>query len=370
MRAAWIALAALTAAAAAAAAETFETSAGPVVVTKVAGGLENPWALAFLPDGRILVTERPGRLRIVEDGRVSRPVAGLPEVYARGQGGLLDVAPARDFAETGVLFLSYAEPAQGGRARTAVARARLAGDRLEDLAVLFRQTPALEGGRHFGSRIVEAPDGTLFITLGDRGHREMAQDPANTVGKLVRIAPDGDAPADNPFVGRAGHAPEIFSIGHRNTQGATLDAEGRLWVVAHGARGGDEINRPEAGRNYGWPVISYGRHYSGAPIGEGTEKPGMEQPLHVWDPSIAPSGLTVMEGPLFPDWRGDLFVGALRGAMIVRLEMADGAPTGAEERLFEYEFGRIRDVEAGPDGALWFVTDERDGALYRATPAD
>ena len=345
--------AALAAAPCGAAAETFESSAGPITVERVAGGLDSPWALAFLPDGRILVTERPGRLRIVEDGRVSAPLAGLPAVFAENQGGLLDVTPARDVAETGTLFLTYAEPAGGGRARTAAARARLAGDRLADLAVIFRQEPALPGGRHFGSRIVEAADGTLFVTLGDRGHRPMAQDPSNHVGKLVRIAPDGAIPADNPFLGRAGHAPELWSIGHRNTQGADLDAEGRLWTVAHG-----------------WPVISYGRHYSGAPIGEGTEKPGMEQPLHIWDPSIAPSGLTVYDGALFPDWRGDILVGALRGAMIVRVDLEDGAPTGAEERLFEFAFGRIRDVETGPDGALWFVTDERPGGLYRAAPAD
>ena len=350
-------------------AETFESSAGPIAVEQVAGGLDRPWALAFLPDGRILVTERPGRLRIVEDGRVSAPLAGLPEVFAQGQGGLLDVTPARDVAETGTVFISYAEPAGSGRARTAVARARLAEDRLDDVEVIFRQEPALAGGRHFGSRIVEAPDGTLFVTLGDRGQRPMAQEPATHVGKLVRIAPDGSAPQDNPFHGREGHAPELWSIGHRNTQGADLDAEGRLWTVAHGARGGDEINRPEPGRNYGWPVISHGRHYSGAPIGEGTEKVGMEQPLHVWDPSIAPSGLTVYDGALFPDWRGDIFVGALRGAMIVRVDLERGEPTGAEERLFEFAFGRIRDVVTGPDGALWFVTDESPGALYRVAPA-
>ena len=360
---------ALALAAAPLAAETFPSSAGPLRVERVADGLAHPWALAFLPDGRILVTERPGRLRVVENGRVSDPIEGVPEVHDWGQGGLLDVTPARDFAESGTLFLSFSEPAGGSRARTAVARARLEGDRLEDVAVIFRQEPALEGGRHFGSRVVEGADGTLFVTLGDRGRRSMVQDPAHHVGKLVRIAPDGSVPPDNPLVGRDGHAPEIFSIGHRNTQGADLDAGGRLWVVAHGARGGDEINRPEAGRNYGWPVISYGRHYSGAPIGEGTEKPGMEQPLHVWDPSIAPSGLTVYDGALFADWAGDVFVGALRGEMVVRVEIADGAPTGAEERLFEAAFGRIRDVETGPDGALWFVTDDDPGGLYRVTPA-
>ncbi len=364
------ALFALLLAAAPAAAETFPSSAGPLAVERIAGGLENPWALAFLPDGRLLVTERPGRLRILSGGALSEPITGVPDVYARGQGGLLDVAPARDFADSGLLFLSYAEPAEGGRARTAVARARLAGDRLEDVRVIFRQAPALEGGRHFGSRVVEAEDGTLFVTLGDRGNRPMAQDPTNHVGKLVRIARDGAIPTDNPFADGAQALPEIYSLGHRNTQGADLDAEGRLWVVAHGARGGDEFNRPEAGRNYGWPVISYGRHYSGAPIGEGTEKPGMEQPLFVWDPSIAPSGLSVYDGALFADWTGDLFVGALRGRMLVRVEIEDGAPTGVEERLLPDAFGRIRDVETGPDGALWFVTDEDPGGIFRSAPAD
>jgi glucose/arabinose dehydrogenase len=355
--------------ASAAAAETYPTSAGPVRVERVAGGLSYPWGMDFLPDGRVLVTERSGALRLVTDGAVSDPIAGVPAVYDSGQGGLLDVALSPDFAETGLLFLSYAEPAAGG-ARTAVARARLAGDRLEDVETIFRQRPALSGGRHFGSRIVPAPDGTLFVTLGDRGARDMAQDPSNLIGKLVRIAPDGAIPPDNPFVGRSGHAPEIYSIGHRNTQGADLDAEGRLWTVAHGARGGDEINRPEAGRNYGWPVISYGRHYSGASIGEGTAKPGMEQPLFYWDPSIAPSGLTVYDGALFPEWRGDLFVGALRGQLLARVEIEDGAPTGVEERLLEGALGRIRAVETGPDGALWLLTDESPGGLWRIVPGE
>ncbi len=353
----------------AAAAETYPTSAGAVRVERVAGGLSYPWGLDFLPDGRVIVTERSGTLRLVTDGAVSDPIAGVPPVYDSGQGGLLDVALSPDFAETGLLFLSYAEPAEGG-ARTAVARARLAGDRLEDVETIFRQRPALSGGRHFGARIVPAPDGTLFVTLGDRGARDMAQDPANLIGKLVRIAPDGSIPPDNPFVGREGHAPEIYSIGHRNAQGAALDAGGRLWTVAHGARGGDEINRPEAGRNYGWPVISYGRHYSGAAIGEGTAKPGMEQPLFHWDPSIAPSGLTVYDGALFPEWRGDLFVGALRGQLLARVEIEDGAPTGVEERLLQGALGRIRAVETGPDGALWLLTDAAPGGLYRVTPAE
>jgi glucose/arabinose dehydrogenase len=353
----------------AAAAETYPSSAGPLRVDAVATGLDQPWGMAFLPDGRVLVTERGGALRLIDDGAVSAPIQGVPAVYDSGQGGLLDVAISPDFAETGLIFLSYAEPAEGG-ARTAVARATLAETRLEDVAVIFRQRPALSGGRHFGSRIVPAPDGTLFVTLGDRGARDSVQDPSNLIGKLVRIAPDGSIPADNPFVGREGYAPEIYSIGHRNTQGAGLDAEGRLWTVSHGAAGGDEINRPEPGRNYGWPVISYGSHYSGARIGEGTEKPGLEQPEYYWDPSIAPSGLTVYDGDLFPDWRGDIFVGALRAQLLARVDMEAGSPTGAEERLLDGALGRIRAVATGPDGALWLLTDESPGGLYRITPAE
>ena len=353
----------------AAAQEAFASSAGPLRVETVAEGLEHPWAMAFLPDGRLLVTERPGALRIVDRGRVSAPLDGIPEVWEAGQGGLLDVALARDFAQSGVLFLSYAEPAEGG-ARTAVARARLAGDRLEDVTVIHRQSPTLQGGRHFGSRIVPAADGTLFVTLGDRGWDAGAQDLTSGLGKVIRIGADGSIPPDNPFAQGGEGAPELWSWGHRNPQGAALDAQGRLWTVEHGARGGDEINRPEPGVNHGWPVISYGRHYSGAKIGEGTEKEGMAQPLFVWDPSIAPSGLTVYEGELFPDWRGDLFTGGLRAELLARVEMGPDGPTGREERLFDGEFGRIRDVRTGPDGALWFLTDEDPGAVFRVTPAD
>ncbi len=347
-------------------AQTFDSSAGPLRVEQVARGLEHPWSLAFLPDGRMLVTERPGRLRLIEDGRLSAPLAGVPVVDDTGQGGLFDVALAPDFAETGTLFLSYAEPRDGGAA-TAVARARLDGDRLEGLSVIFRMNRASRGGRHFGGRIVVAPDGTLFVATGDRGDGDRAQDGFDHAGKVLRIAPDGAAPPDNPFAAGGG-APEVWSLDHRNIQGAALDGAGRLWTVEHGARGGDEVNRPEAGLNYGWPVISYGVHYSGARIGEGTHKPGMEQPAFWWDPSIAPSGLTLYDGALFPQWRGDILVGALRAELIARVEMADGAPTGAEERLFEGAFGRIRDVRTGPDGALWFLTDEGDGGVFRVTP--
>ncbi|MGF1660026.1 MAG: PQQ-dependent sugar dehydrogenase [Rubrimonas sp.] len=369
MQRAALALSLFTAVAQQATAQVFPSSAGPVRVERISEGLEHPWAMAFLPDGRLLVTERPGRLRIVEGGRVSAPLAGAPEVWESGQGGLLDVALARDFAQTGTLFLSYSEPAEGG-ARTAVARARLEGDGLEDLAVIYRQTPTLQSGRHFGSRIVVAADGALFVTLGDRGRDAGAQDLRSGLGKVIRIRPDGSIPQGNPFVQGGEAPPEIWSWGHRNPQGAALDEDGTLWSVEHGARGGDEINRTLPGVNHGWPVISYGRHYSGAKIGEGTAKEGMAQPLFVWDPSIAPSGLTVYAGELFPDWRGDLFTGGLRAELLARVEMGPDGPTGREERLFEGEFGRIRDVRTGPDGALWFLTDEADGAIFRVAPAD
>ena len=362
MRAAIAALALLTAAAASA--QTFRTAAGPVRVEQVAGGLENPWSLAFLPDGRALVTERPGRLRILDDGALSAPLAGVPEVYDSGQGGLFDVALAHDFAQSRALYLAYAEPGRGG-AGTALARAVLDGDALRDVTVIFRQSGYSGGGRHFGGRIVVNPDGTLFLTTGDRGDADRAQDLGDHAGKVLRLNPDGSAPADNPFVGQPGALPEIWSWGHRNPQGAGLDAEGRLWTVEHGARGGDEINRPEAGANHGWPVISYGRHYWGGRIGEGTTKPGMVQPLHHWDPSIAPSGLIVYDGALFPDWRGDVIVGALKFQLLARID----GETGAEERILDGEFGRIRDVRQAPDGAIWFLTDEDPGGVHRMTPA-
>jgi glucose/arabinose dehydrogenase len=351
-----------------AAAKLFDSSAGFIEATRVAAGFENPWSLAFLPDGRLLVTERPGRLRLVRDGEVSPPIAGVPEVYARGQGGLFDVVLAPDFADSGTLFLAYAEP-RGDGAATALARARLVGDRLENVTVIFRMNRPSQGGRHFGGRIVFAPDGTLFLTTGDRGEPDRAQDPFDHAGKVLRLNPDGSIPADNPFADGAAAAPEVWSLGHRNIQGAGFDAEGRLWTVEHGAAGGDEVNRPEPGRNYGWPVISYGREYSGGRIGEGAAKPGMEQPAFHWDPSIAPSGLTVYDGALFPQWRGNVLVGALKFQLIARLE-PNTDDRFVEERIFDGDFGRIRDLRTGPDGALWFLTDEDPGAIYRLAPAD
>ncbi len=343
----------------------FETSAGRVRLVTVAAGLEQPWSVAFLPDGRMLVTERPGRLRIVEaGGRLSDPLGNVPEVYAGGQGGLLDVALDPGFAENRTIYLSYAEPGEGGAA-TAVARARLGPAALEDLRVIFRQRPKVGGGNHFGSRLVFGRDGLLFITLGERNQREQAQSLEDHFGTVVRVHPDGSVPEDNPFVGRPDALPEIWSYGHRNVQGAALHPEtGQLWTVEHGPRGGDEINVPAPGENHGWPVIGYGRHYSGAKIGVGTEQEGMEQPVYYWDPSIAPSGMTFYTGDALPEWRGSVFVGALAGRLLARLEL-DGNRVVREERLFR-DFGRrIRDVRQGPDGMLYLLTAEGDGELLR-----
>jgi glucose/arabinose dehydrogenase len=343
----------------------------PVRVQTVADGLEHPWGLAFLPDGRMLVTERPGRLRIVgRDGRLSEPLAGVPQVLARGQGGLLDVALDPRFAANRLVYLSYAEPGEGGTAGTAVARGRLGEGRLEDVRVIYRQQPKVAGPNHFGSRLVFVRDGTLFVTQGDRyTYRDGAQDLSVGFGKLVRINPDGSVPRDNPFVGRAGARPEIFSYGHRNVQGAALHPEtGQLWTAEHGARGGDELNRPEAGKNYGWPVITYGVDYSGATIGEGTAKPGMEQPVYYWDPVIAPSGMTFYTGDAFPDWKGSVFIGSLRPGLLVRLTLADGR-VAREERYLADLRERIRDVRQGPDGLLYLLTDSPDGRILRVMPA-
>ncbi|MDQ8024093.1 MAG: PQQ-dependent sugar dehydrogenase, partial [Moraxellaceae bacterium] len=322
-------------------------------VDTVAKGLENPWAVAFLPDGRMLVTERPGRLRVVStDGKLSAPVANVPAVAARGQGGLLDVILDPEFASNRTIFLSYSEPRDGGNG-TAVAKARLndAATALENVQVIFRQQPTYDGTHHFGSRLVVARDGKLFVTLGERSNlRDKAQELDNHLGKVVRIERDGSVPKDNPFVGRAGAKPEIWSYGHRNPQSAALHPDsGVLWTVEHGARGGDEVNIPQAGKNYGWPVISYGRHYSMLPIGEGTAKPGMEQPLHYWDPSIAPSGMAFVTSPQFPQWKGNMLVGALAGQHLMRVSL-DGNKVTGQEKLLTDLGARIRDVRQGPDG--------------------
>jgi glucose/arabinose dehydrogenase len=345
-----------------------------IKVETFATGLEHPWGLQFLPDGRLLVTERPGSMRLVtKDGKLSEPIAGVPEVAAEGQGGLLDVLLAPDFAQSGTIYFSYGEPRGGGKNGTSVARAKLVldgeGGRLEDVKVIFRQEPATKSGYHFGSRLVWAKDGTLFVTTGERNMlRQESQNPANHIGKVIRINPDGTVPDDNPKL--PGWAPEVWSIGHRNIQGAALRPDtGELYEVEHGAQGGDELNRPEKGKNYGWPIITYGIDYSGAKIGEGlTAKEGMEQAVYYWVPSIATSGLAFYTGDLFPDWKGNAFVGGLGGAQIQRLVM-DGNEVVAAETLLEDEGKRIRDIRQGPDGALWVLTDDT-GEVLRITPAE
>ena len=357
-----------------------QPAAGPVRAIPVAQGLENPWAVAFLTEGRFLVTERPGRLRVVEaDGRLNPPVAGLPWVAAGGQGGLLDVVLDRGFASNRTLYFCFSEPAPAGAAgnSTALARARLSEDRtrLEDVRVIFSQRPKVASSLHFGCRIVEGmkdgrPDGTLFLTLGERFQRmQDAQTLDNHHGKVVRVGKDGSVPRDNPFVGRAGALPEIFSYGHRNPQGATLGPDGRLWMHEHGPQGGDEINLPQPGRNYGWPLITFGEQYGGGPIGAGiTAGAGMEQPLHHWTPSIAPSGMAFLTSNRYGSaWKGSLFVGSLKFQFLNRVELS-GAKVVREERLLGDLGERIRDVQQGPDGYLYVLTDNPKGRLMRLVP--
>jgi len=359
--------------AASAAPLTYPSSAGNLMVETMATGIANPWALAFLPDGRLVVTERAGRMRIVgKDGKLSSPLAGVPQVAARGQGGLHDVVLDRGYAQNSTIYFCFAEPASGG-GRTALARAKLVDGetpRLDDVKVTFHQDGPLSSGNHFGCRIAQAPDGNLFLTMGDHfSFRNEAQNLANHLGKIVRIRPDGSVPSDNPFVNRPGAKPEIWSYGHRNSQGAAIHPQtGKLWEHEHGPRGGDEINIPEAGKNYGWPVIGYGIDYDGTKIHASTQKAGMEQPIKYWVPSIAPSGMAFYTGELFPAWRGSLFVGALAGQILVRLELK-GDTVGSEERLLRTLNERIRDVRMGPDGALWLATDNAAGRILRVAPA-
>lgn len=342
-----------------------------VAVATYAEGLAHPWGLAFLPDGRLLVTERPGRMRLIaKDGALSPPISGVPNVVAQSQGGLLDVVLAPDFATSNQIYFTYSEPRGEGKSGTTVARAKLVfegdGARLADVTLIFRQMPAYRTTHHYGSRLVFRADGTLFVTLGERGDMEQAQNPKHHIGKIVRINPDGSIPDDNPKP--ADWAPEIWSIGHRNVQGAALDpATGNLWSVEHGARGGDELNRPEKGKNYGWPIITWGIDYSGSKIGIGTEKEGLEQPVYYWRPSIATSGLAFYTGDLFPNWKGNIFAGGLAGGHIQRLVLENGVVV-AHEKLLENGGARIRDVRSGPDGALWVLTDEANGKVLRLTP--
>ena len=343
-----------------------------VVLEEFATGLEFPWGLAFLPDGRALVTERSGRLRFVDaHGKVSAPIGGAPAVFDEGQGGLLGLAIDPDFASNGLIYFAFAEPdpKDARLAGTALARARLDGDRLTDVDILFRQSPKLNSGLHFGGRVVVAKDGTLFLTTGERYRRDRAQELTGHLGKVIRITRAGGAPPDNPFVGRNDARPEIWSYGHRNLQGAALHPEtGALWTHEHGAQGGDEINIPQAGKNYGWPIITYGIDYSGLPIGEGAAKQGLEQPLYYWNPSIAPSGMAFYDGAAIPQWRGDLLVGSLKFGFVERLDL-DGDQVIGSERLFEAEIqDRVRDVVVGPDGWVYVLTDNPDGRILRIRP--
>ncbi len=336
-----------------------------LTIEPVIEGLQGPWGVAPLPDGGLLVTEKAGRL-IYQKGDTRHDVSGLPQVAVVGQGGLLDITLARDFEQSRMLFLTYAKPQEGGGAGTALASARLSDDakQLEDVTELFAMKPGSSGGQHFGSRVVEARDGTLLMTIGERGNRPAAQDRSTHNGSIIRVNRDGSVPDDNPFIDMPDVLPEIWSYGHRNPQGAGLDLEGRLWVSEHGAKGGDEVNRITKGANYGWPVISFGEHYSGEKIGEGTAKEGMEQPEFYWDPSIAPAGLMVYSGAQFSEWKGDIFVGSLKFDYIARLS---GDPLEEVEQIKTPETARVRDVVEGPEGGIWFISED-NGTVYRITP--
>jgi aldose sugar dehydrogenase len=346
--------------------ESVTTEAGPIAVENVAGGLVHPWGIAFLPDGRMLVTERPGRLRIVsQDGSLSEPLAGTPEVFARGQGGLLDVALDPNFSENRLIYLSFAEPGSGG-ASTAVGRGRLSEDRIADFEVIFRQEPKVSGANHFGSRIVFSPDGKLFLTTGERFKFDPAQDLSNHLGTIVRINRDGSIPEDNPFVGVPDAKDEIWSYGHRNIQAAAIHPQsGALWVAEMGPRGGDALNLPERGRNFGWPLVSWGRHYDGRDIPNPPTRPEFAHPIKHWTPAIAPSGMAFYTGDIFPAWRGDVLIGSLTQRALVRLTVADSRIVGEEIISLG---ARIRDVKQGPDGAVYVITDHQNGNIWRLRP--
>jgi glucose/arabinose dehydrogenase len=352
-----------------AAAQTIRTEEHSLRVVKVVERLEQPWSLAFLPDGRMLVTEKAGRLRTISNGKLDpQPVAGLPQVTPHGQGGLHDVVLHPQFAKNSLVYIAYAGRGDDG-VGTELARGELKGNRLENVQVLFRQSPKGSAGQHFGGRIVFDRAGFVYLTLGDRGDRDRAQRPNDHAGSVIRLHDDGRVPADNPFAGKSGWKPEKFTLGNRNMQGAALHPQtGVLWTHEHGPQGGDEVNVIRAGANYGWPVITYGVNYGiGTKIGEGKEKAGMAQPLHHWVPSIAPSGMAFYSGDRFPKWKGNLFVGALRDRMLVRLQL-DGEKVVKEERMLQGVLGRIRDVRAGPDGFIYLLSDENPGVLARLEP--
>jgi glucose/arabinose dehydrogenase len=346
---------------------TIETKSGPVKVETVAKKLNFPWGLAFLPDGRMLVTERPGRLRIVaQDGTLSEPIKGVPEVFAQGQGGLLGLALDPKFSANNLIYFAFSEPGEGG-AGTAVARAKLRDTSLDDVEIIFRQKPKVRGGLHFGGRLAFASDGTLFVTLGERFQFDPAQDLSTHLGKIVRINPDGSVPDDNPFVGQDGKLPEIWSYGHRNAQGAAIHPEtGRLWENEFGPEGGDELNIPEAGKNYGWPVVSWGEHYDGKKIPKPPAHPEFADAIKYWNPVISPSGMTFYTADTFPEWKGNLLIASLSSKAIVRLTLKGDKVTG-EERLAMGR--RIRDVVQGPDGAVYALVDDHRGKILRLTPA-
>ncbi len=354
-------------------AKDFKTQTVTVSAETIADGLDYPWGLAFLPDGSLLVTERSGTMRLVKQGKLSEPIENVPEVWANGQGGLLDIALAPDFSTSNTIYFTYSQPGQGG-AGTALASAKLVygsdGTELENVRTLVSMSKRTNKGQHFGSRIVISPDGKLFVTMGERGEQERAQDYMDHAGSVLRVNADGTIPSDNPYADGKKALPEIWSKGHRNPQGATWDPlTHSLLTLEHGAKGGDEINQPQAGKNYGWPVITYGVDYSGAKIGQGTAAEGYEQPLYYWDPSIAPSGLVAYSGDMFPEWKGDLLAGALKFEMLVRLDRDEKGKMKGEERLFEGEFGRIRDVRAAPDGSVYLLTDASNGKIIRLTRA-
>jgi glucose/arabinose dehydrogenase len=347
-------------------AETVDTKSGKIVVEELAGGLDHPWGMAFLPDGRLLITEREGRLHILGPGnKLSPPLAGAPEVYASGQGGLLDVALDPDFPTNRMIFLSFAEAGDGG-ASTALARATLVGNAITGLKVIFRQEPKVSGSGHFGGRIAFSREGHLFLTTGDRQKFDPAQDLAGHLGKIIRLNRDGTIPKDNPLVGRAGVKPEIWSYGHRNVQGAAIEPlTGVLWTTEFGPRGGDELNRPDVGKNHGWPLVSWGTHYDGRDIPDPPTRPEFTDAVRYWTPVISPSGMIFYTGAMFPHWRGNIFIASLSSQALVRLTLEAGKVTGEERILLG---SRIRDVEQSADGSIYVLTDESDGKVLRLRP--